>query len=86
MEKVKMTKFEISVAFDDETFEELLERLSAAVPSAYVRVLKLHGPSAGWPQLEVIIPESDIATFAKWYCEDDADMWEEMIRGDAESL
>lgn len=86
MENGKMIKFEITVAYEDESFEEVLERLSAKVPEAYVRVLKLHGPSGGWPSIEVIIPEVNVRKFAEWYCEDDADWWEDAIKEEADVL
>jgi hypothetical protein len=83
MEKVEMVKFEATVAFEDETFEEVLERLGVAMPDVYVRVLQLKGPSGGWPSVEVALPETQIAKFAEWYCADDAAMWEEEFREEA---
>ena len=86
MKKVKMVKFETDVAFEDESFEEVLERLGAAVPEVFVRVVRLVGSGGGWPTIEVILPETQIADFAKWYCEDDADMWGKILMEEAVAL
>jgi hypothetical protein len=86
MEKVEMVKFEATVAFEDETFEEVLERLGVAMPDVYVRVLQLNSPSGGWPSIEVAMPVTQIAEFAEWYCEDDAAIWEEAFRDEAVEL
>lgn len=74
---MELVKFEVDVAFEDEEFGETLERLAKAVPNAYVKVFAYEGPGGGWPALEIILPKSEIPAFAKWYCEDDAAMWEE---------
>lgn len=76
---MEMVKFDVDVAFEDESFEELLERLGREVPSAYVRILKLEGPGGGWPHVEVVIPKADVVKFCEWYCWDDKSMWEELI-------
>ena len=64
-----MVKFEIDVAFeeDEESFAEVLERLGAAVPEAFVRIVKMEGSGGGWPTVEVIVPEELIGKFAAWY-------------------
>lgn len=74
-----MVKFEVDVAFEDESFESVLERLGAAVPEAFVRVMTLSGPGGGWPVLEVMMPEELIGKFAEWYCADDGQYWVEEI-------
>jgi hypothetical protein len=82
-QKMNMVKFETDVAFEDESFEEVLERLGAALPEVFIRVVRLVGSGGGWPTIEVILPETQIAEFAKWYCEDDAEMWAEAIAAEA---
>ena len=74
---MEMVKFGVDVAFEDETFAETLENLGREVPSAYVKIVMLNGPGGGWPVIEVAIPRADVRKFAEWYCEDDAEMWEE---------
>lgn len=44
---MEMVKFDVDVAFEDETFAETLTRLGEAVPSAYVKILELSGPGGG---------------------------------------
>jgi len=83
MENAKMVKFETDVAFEDETFEEVLERLGKAMPDVFVRIVRLVGFGGGWPTIEVVLPETQIAEFAEWYCADDAPMWEEEFREEA---
>lgn len=85
---MEMMKFDIDIAFEleEESFEELLARLGREVPSAYVRILSLNGPAAGWPHVEVIIPKADLEKFCEWYCWDDRSMWQEMILEDAKPL
>lgn len=75
--KKEMVKFEADVAFEDESFEKVLERLGKEVPSASVRILRLEGFGGGWPTIEVTIPRDDVMKFAEWYGGDDAVMWEE---------
>jgi hypothetical protein len=41
------------------------------------------GFGGGWPTIEVVLPETQIAEFAEWYCADDAAMWEEEFREEA---
>ena len=72
-----MVKIEVDIAFEDEEFGETLERLAKAVPEAFVKVWKYRGPGGGWPAVEIILPREQIPLFAKWYCEDDAELWEE---------
>lgn len=79
-------KFEIDIAFEDESFEEVLERLGKALPNVFVRIIHLEGPGGGWPNIEVVLPENEIRAFAEWFCEDDADMWEEEILIGLEAL
>ena len=86
MENIKMVKFETDVAFEDETFEEVLERLGKAMPDVFVRIIRLVGFGGGWPTIEVVMPESQIAEFAEWYCADDAAFWEEAFRDEAIEL
>ena len=83
---MEMVKFDVDVAFEDERFSELLERLGKEVPSAFVRIVELEGPGGGWPLIEVIIPKADVRKFAEWYCEDDAVMWEEEFLESAETF
>ena len=76
-----MVKFEIDVAFeeDEESFAEVLERLGAAVPEAFVRIVKLSGSGGGWPAVEVVMPEELIGKFAEWYSgEEDEELAEEL--------
>lgn len=72
-----MIKFETDVWFEDESFEEVLERLNKAVPSAFVRVLMAKGSGGGWPTIEVLIPKSDVRKFAEWFDKDEAPFLEE---------
>jgi len=85
MEK-EIVKFEVDVAFEDESFEEVLERLGSEVPNAGVRIVRLVGSGGGWPTIEVMIPKNDIRKFAEWYCKDEADELENMFLGDAVAL
>lgn len=75
-----LVKFETDIAYEDETFEQVLARLGEQVPSASVRVIKLKGSGGGWPTIEVTIPKDEIKKFADWFCggEDDAEA-EEMF-------
>jgi hypothetical protein len=86
MANMNMVKIEIDIAFEDEEFGETLERLSKAVPSAYVQVWSYHGPGGGWPAVEILLPADQIPTFAKWYCEDDAAMWEQVLTESAKPV
>lgn len=74
-----MLKFEADFAFADETLEEVLARMGKEVPEAHVRIIELFGCGGGWPTLEIVIPEESLSKFAKWYCADDAAMWEEIF-------
>jgi hypothetical protein len=89
-DKIKMekeiVKFEVDVAFDDESFEEVLERLGREVPNAFLRIVRLVGSGGGWPTIEVIIPKNEIRKFAEWYCRDDADELEIGFLEDAVAL
>lgn len=70
-----MVKFEIDVAFeeDEESFAEVLARLGAAVPEAFVRIVRMEGSGGGWPTVEVVMPEELIGKFVEWYNGGDAD-------------
>lgn len=83
---MEMIKFETDVCFDDESFEEMLERLNAAVPTAYVRVLRANGSGGGWPTIEVLIPKSDVRKFADWYSKDEAEFLVESFLEEAIAL
>lgn len=76
-----MVKFEIDVAFeeDEESFAEVLARLGAAVPEAFVRIVRMEGSGGGWPTVEVVVPEELIGKFAAWYSgEEDEELAEEL--------
>jgi hypothetical protein len=79
-------KFEIDIAFEDESFEEVLQRLGKALPNVFVRIIHLKGSGGGWPNIEVVLPENEIRAFAEWFCKDDADTWEEEILAELEAL
>lgn len=83
---MELVKFEVGVAFEDESFEQVLERLGNAVPEAFVRILRLEGFGGGWPEFEVLIPRNLIGKFAEWYCESDAEMWKEEFEAEAIAL
>ena len=84
--EMEMIKFETDVCFEDENFEETLERLNAAVPTAYVRVLRANGSGGGWPTIEVLIPKSDVRKFADWYSKDEAEFLAEEWISEAAAL
>lgn len=83
MKMDNLVKIEADVVFEDEEFGEMLERLSEAMPEAYVRVLRYEGSGGGWPEIEVLLPAEMIAEFAEWYCADDADYWVEEFKSSA---
>ena len=72
-----MVKFEIDVAFDDdeESFVDVLARMGAELPEAFVRIVNIDGIGSGWPVIEVVIQEELIGKFVKWYSggEEDAE-------------
>jgi len=83
MKTENLVKITVDVAFEDEEFGEMLERLSEAMPEVYVRVLRYEGCGGGWPEIEVLLPEEMITEFAEWYCADDVDYWVEEFRDSA---
>jgi hypothetical protein len=72
----RIVEFDTDVCFEDEEFGEMLEKLSDAVPGAFVKVYSYHGPGGGWPAMSVRVPEDQVRAFAEWYTGgDEVDYW-----------
>jgi len=83
---MSMVKISLDIAFadDEETFADALERLAAAVPSAWVRVLEAHGPGGGWPSVEVLLDEGDLDRLAAFYNGDESEKFDPSELGEPE--
>ena len=62
-----MKTIEYDVASEGEEFLEWLEELSKRFENAWVRIVTLSGPAAGWPVIEVMIDEEREQEFEDWF-------------------
>jgi hypothetical protein len=61
-----------------ENFEEMLEQLTKEAPSAFVKVVKAHGPGGGWPQCQIVVLEDELNACLEFFGFDEYDI--EMYR------
>jgi hypothetical protein len=67
------------LAYDEDALDAALERIAAAHPKVYARVLQANGPGGGWPFIEwLALDREAMDTFVAWYAGGDARQIAEM--------
>jgi hypothetical protein len=56
------------LAYDEDALDAALERIAAAHPKVYARVLQANGPGGGWPFIEwLALDREAMDAFVAWY-------------------
>lgn len=61
------TSFEVDVAFDEGTLDDVLKSFKEKFPEGDAAVIRSEGAGGGWPIVDFSVPEGSEEDFGKWY-------------------